>query len=281
MKIAYGTYAMPLIRLESVIPMLAQMGYDGVEICIGSNHLESMPDKINATRRKELKQLLQHHHLSVPAFMVLGHILEADEQMHQNNLELIRQVAQLARDLDVGETPVIARGIGGKSDLWQKQRNQIVQRFMDYAELASAEGFIIAGEAHCGAAVDRSERAIWIIETVDSPSVGLHFDIVHFYLAGERIEDSVKNLVPITVHTHITDAKMYPNGQFDFLPLGRGELDSITYLKAMHKAGWTDFITLEVSARVWSAEGYDPVQIAALSYSALNNAFKIAGVCRT
>ena len=59
MKIAYGTYAMPLIRLESVIPMLAQMGYDGVEICIGSNHLESMPDKINATRRKELKQLLQ------------------------------------------------------------------------------------------------------------------------------------------------------------------------------------------------------------------------------
>ena len=58
MKIAYGTYAMPLIRLESVIPMLAQMGYDGVEICIGSNHLESMPDKINAIRRKELKQLL-------------------------------------------------------------------------------------------------------------------------------------------------------------------------------------------------------------------------------
>jgi len=99
------------------------------------------------------------------------------------------------RDLGVGEKPVIARGIGGKSDLWQKQCNQIVQRFMDYAELASAEGFII-------------------------------------------------------------------------------------YLKAMHKAGWTDFITLEVSARVWSKEGYDPVQVAALSYSTLNKAFKIASVCR-
>jgi len=58
MKIAYGTYVMPLIKLESVIPMLARVGYDGVGICIGSNHLESMPDKINATRRQELKQLL-------------------------------------------------------------------------------------------------------------------------------------------------------------------------------------------------------------------------------
>ena len=58
MKIAYGTYAMPLIKLESVIPMLAQVGYSGVGICIVSNHFESMPDKINATRRKELKQLL-------------------------------------------------------------------------------------------------------------------------------------------------------------------------------------------------------------------------------
>ena len=281
MKIAYCTYAMPLIRLESVIPMLAQMGYDGVEICIGSNHLESMPDKINATRRKEIKQLLQHHHLSVPAFMVLGHILEEDEQAHQDNLELMRQVADLARDLDVGETPVIARGIGGKSDLWEEQRDQIVQRFMDYAQLASVEGFIIAGEAHFGAAVDRSKRAIWVIETVDSPSAGLHFDIVHFYLAGERIEDSVNNLVPITVHTHITDARRYADGQFDLLLLGEGELDSVTYLKAMHKAGWNDFITLEVSARVWSKEGYCPVQAASLSYATLNKAFKIAGVTRT
>ena len=58
MKIAYGTYAMPLMRLETAIPTLAQIGYDGVEICIGSKHLESMPDQISSRRRKELKQLL-------------------------------------------------------------------------------------------------------------------------------------------------------------------------------------------------------------------------------
>tara|TARA_Y100001001_G_scaffold70499_1_gene68518 strand:+ start:272 stop:445 length:174 start_codon:yes stop_codon:yes gene_type:complete len=34
MKIAYGTYAMPETRLEEAIPLLAGIGYDGIEICV-------------------------------------------------------------------------------------------------------------------------------------------------------------------------------------------------------------------------------------------------------
>ena len=35
MKIAYGTYAMPAHMLEDAIPILARIGYDGVEIAVG------------------------------------------------------------------------------------------------------------------------------------------------------------------------------------------------------------------------------------------------------
>jgi len=92
------------------------MGYDGVEIRIGPNHLESMPDKINATRHKELRQLPKQQHLSVPAFIFLGHILKTDKNMYQNNLALTGEITQPARDFDVGETLVIAKGIGGKKN---------------------------------------------------------------------------------------------------------------------------------------------------------------------
>ena len=95
----------------------------------------------------------------------------------------------------------------------------------------------------------------WLIDQVGSPRVGLHFDIVHFFMAGERIEDSVRALVPITVHTHITDAHRKPDGTFDLRLLGQGDLDSTAYMRAMHAAGWTGFITLEVSAAVWVARG--------------------------
>lgn len=53
------------------------------------------------------------------------------------------------------------------------------------------------------------------------------------------------------------------------------------YVKAMHDAGWDDFITLEVSAMVWGKEGYDPYAAASFSYDTLNNAFKTAGVPRS
>ena len=280
MKIAYGTYAMPTVPLEEAIPFLARTGYDGVEIALGPRHVDSTPDLIDWSRRATLRGLLREHQMGVPALFMLGHILEEDEQAHRRNLEYTREVVQLARDLEIGDPPVIAVGIGGKSARWEEQRAEIVRLLQDYAQLAEEEGFILAGEAHCNAAVDRSERALWVIEAVDSPRVGLHFDIVHFYLSGERIEDSVQAMVPITAHTHITDARKHDDGTFDLLLLGQGDLDSVAYLKAMRGAGWTGFITLEVSGRVWGQEGYDPFAAAVYCYQTIDSAFKKAGVPR-
>ena len=59
-----------------------------------------------------------------------------------------------------------------------------------------------------------------------------------------------------------------------------GELDCVEYVRAMKDAGWDDFITIEVSAMVWSKEGYDPVAAAELSYETISNAFEAACVTR-
>ena len=138
----------------------------------------------------------------------------------------------------------------------------------------------MAGEAHCGAAVDRSERALWLIDTVGSPHARLHFDIVHFYLSGEREDEAVQRLLPITAHTHITDARKHPDGSFDLLLLGDGDLDATAYVKAMHKGGWDGYITLEVSGRIWGRDDYDYIHAARFSYETLHNAFITAGVGR-
>lgn len=281
MKIAYGTYAMPTVPLEEGIPALAKMGYEGVEIAIGPKHHQSMPDQISAARRKELKKLLTDHGMGVPALFILGSVLTDDANQHQKTMELARQVAQLARDLGMRHPPVLAIGLGGKSKEWEARRNRMVEVLRDYAALAEREDFILAGEAHCNAAVDRSERVVWLFNTVNHHRIRFHFDIVHMFLAGERIEDSVKTLAPYTAHTHITDARKHPDGKFDLLLLGQGQLDSVAYMKAMHEAGWKDFITLEVSTLVWSKPGYDWSAAARLCYATLDGAFRQAGVPRT
>ena len=48
----------------------------------------------------------------------------------------------------------------------------------------------------------------------------------------------------------------------------------------MREAGWTSYITLEVSVRVWSRPDYDTMEAAASCYESLRAAFEQAGVPR-
>ncbi len=281
MKIAYGTYALPQMALEEAFPVLAEMGYDGVELFIGPKHVGAMPEDFSLARREQLRAILQHTGLGLPAFMVYGSVYAPDRPAHLARLEEMRVCAQLGRDLGMAEPPVLACGFGGRTDDWETLKEQMVELLADYAQVAAEEDFILAGEAHSGAAVDRSDRIVWLLDEVNHPRVRLHFDIVHLFLAGEPIDECVRTLVPYTAHTHIMDARRHPDGSRDLLLLGDGDLDTVAYLRAMAEAGWDDFITLEVSTLIWARDDYDPVAAATYSYETLSTAFAEAGVART
>lgn len=278
MKIAYGTYAMPMVPLEEALLALAEIGYDGVEIAISPRH-NTTPDRFDPEGRRRLGELLKRLKLEIVAFFVLGGVMVEDERQHRENLQLIRNVAQLAKELEIGTRPVISMGVGGRSVQWMEKREELARLLEDYADLALEEEFIFAIEPHINAIVDRSERVIWLMNRLKTPLVRLHFDIVHFYLAGENIEETVFKLIPYTVHTHVTDVRRYEE-RFEFVPLGQGELDLVGYIRAMHEAGWKGFITIEVSVMVWSKKGYDPFETASKSYRVLKEAFEKAGVVK-
>ena len=280
MKIAYGTYAMPHLPLEQAIPMLHAMGYEGVEICLSPSHAGSMPQQLDAYRRTTIARLLLDHGMGVPALFILRSILHDDDEGHRENLEFTCAVAQLARDLGLSENPVIALPIGGKSERWEQDRDRIAAQLADYGELGAREGFVVAGELHRGAAVDSSARCLWLVEQVGRDNVGIHFDVVHTFTGGERVEDSVRNLASVTRHTHVTDARRREDGEFALEVLGKGELDVVAYARAMHETGWDDFITVEVSMRIWGQDDYDVEEVARISYATLERAFVAAGVPR-
>lgn len=279
MKIAYGTYATPMLSLEESLKMIAKTGYDGVEICIGPKH-NCMPETMDSPQRMKIRNMLKELKLGVPALFMLGQVLNEDKKVHEGRLEFTRQVMQLARDFDLGDKPVLSVGIGGRSAMWETHRYILVELLKDYAKLASSEGFILAIEAHANAMIDRTERALWVMKAVDDPGIRMHFDIVHFFLAGDPITDTVKKLVPYTAHTHVTDARILPDKKFELLLIGQGELDCVEYIRAMHQAGWTSFITIEVSTMVWSKPEYNPYEAAAFSYNTVDKAFKAVGVPR-
>lgn len=277
MKIAYGTYATPMMPIDDSLRMMANLGYEGVEIAISPKHI--VPDSFDLAKRKSMKSVLDELNFEVPGFLMLGSALTDDKQTHQKRLDLTKQVIELANDLGIRRKIVISTGSGGNSGMWEARRDDLARFLDDYAKIADRHDAIIALEPHVNAMVDRSERAIWLMKTLDNPYIKLHFDIVHMFLAKEPIRETVLALVPYTAHTHVTDAKIKENG-FELVPLGEGELDCNEYIKAMKESGWTDYITVEVSAMVWSKEGYDPLAVASISYKTLDKAFDLAGVTR-
>ena len=282
MKIAIGSYGFPKMPLEETIPALAKIGFNGLEMATGPNHVGSMPEEINKERRKRLNALLKQYNMGVAAFLCLNPILAKDAQMHQENLKRASMLAELGKDLGMGDLPVISFGIGGQTANWYAQRSQIVDYLKDYADLAAKEGFILAGEPHADHAVDRVERVLWLYNVMKSPYVKLHFDIAHMALGGDTIEDAVTALLPISAHTHYMDVRPNNDGTYEILmPYGQGIVDAVRYAKAMHAGGWTSYITAEVSARIWRQEGYDPIKTAQSCYNHLDTAFKKAGVPRS
>ena len=105
MKIAYGTYATPMLPLDEALRMIAGIGYDGVEICISPKH-SSMPEELDSAKRRQLKDMLSELNLGVPSLFTLGSVLTEDEEAHKGRLELTSQVMELARDLGIGDHPV-------------------------------------------------------------------------------------------------------------------------------------------------------------------------------
>lgn len=117
------------------------------------------------------------------------------------------------------------------------------------------------------------------MESVKNRRMRLHFDTVHFFLSGEDVIETVHRLLPYTAHTHITDSRVTEKG-FELVSLGEGELDIVSYLRAMWNEGWRDYITVEVSRMVWSRNDYAPEPVASLSMRNLLNAFSEAGIER-
>jgi sugar phosphate isomerase/epimerase len=277
MDFAYGTYAMPTVPLEEAIPGLAALGYRGVEVCIGPREGADLTDFPTA-RRQHLRQLIADHGLRLPALFMLGSIFTPDDEAHQANLERIRQGVQLVRDFGSGEPPVIAIGFGAGRDQWDDIRDRMVSLLGDYAKLGDELDFVLAGEAHTGAAVNCSDRISWLLDTVNSPRVRLHFDIVHLFLAGEAITEAVRRLLPYTAHTHVTDAIRKDDGSFTLVLPGKGQLDLVEYLTAMKQYGWQDLITLEISTMVWREPEYDPWAAAKHCWEVMQTAAAKAGV---
>ena len=277
MQIGYCTWSMTTVPFEVGLPAIAKLGYTGIELAVTPGYPTELYT-LDSSRRTQIAELLRQHNITLAA--IAGHttVCEDDPEKHAANAQRLRDAIDLADDLrQEGRKPVVVSYVGGHVDDWGRLKNLVVDRVGELGDYAASKDVIYAPEMHSGQAMDLPRKAVWLFEQVNHPYVKLNFDISHCEIVGMPTEEACNVMCPHSVFTHVKDQRgLYPN--HEFMTPGSGPCDYVRYLKAMHAAGYTGFIGMEVSKMVQRKPGYDPFVDAALGYYALLHAFNESGV---
>ncbi len=285
MKIGYCTWGMPTVPIDTIVPFLAQLGYDGIEPTVIPGYTIELYSMDRAERRR-VAQLIRDHNLELPA--IAGHtsLVEMDPEKHAANFKRLTDTIDLAVEwaaegVVTGHDgpPALDTTGGGKTNEWEQLKPLLIDRIGALVEYGAARGVTIAMEPHYASSISTPEQMLELIAAINSPYLKVNFDISHFNIQGYSIADSVRMMAPVSIHTHIKDERgQVPD--FDFLIPGEGEFDYVTYLKEMEKAGYTGHITAEISIMVQRRPNYDPLDAAVQTYRVMAAAFEQAGIAR-
>jgi sugar phosphate isomerase/epimerase len=284
-QLGYSTWGMPGVRLDMALPHLAQLGFDGVELTVvdpgGFKNIDCELSMLDAPKRRAIRDLLDRTGLQLTGLHAgTARFLARDPAERAESVRRLEETVRLAVDLAGGEVPPpVVATVGGRPEEWEQVKHRLAEEAGRFARFAGSYGVTYAVEPHVGSALDRPEKAAWLIETVGLPHLRVNFDISHFNVIGLSIEETVPVMAPLAAHTHVKDERgRAPAHQF-LIP-GEGEFDYVRYLKAMQAAGYTGCITVEISVMVQRRPAYDPLAAAEQSYRVLARAFEQAGIAR-
>lgn len=248
----YNTNGFAFHRLEDVVPILADLGYDGVALTPDVHHLDparSTPDDVEAFR-----DLLQRHGLGVVietgARFVLDPARKHRPSLLDPPLEAARRLAFLERCVDLGRdlgagTVTVWSGNGPEGQSHGEALERLVIGLRALCEYADDHGVGIGFEPEPGMAVERADQWPEIRERVGHSSLGLTLDIGHCVANREGDPADV-------IRTHAPDLRVlqlddHRPGVHDHLAFGEGDVDFESVARAVAEVGFDGPLEVELS----------------------------------
>ena len=280
MKIGFHSAAFHTYPLTEVIPRLAALGYQGVELnaqnaAWAKAHV--MPG-LDASGRAEIRQLALDHGMEISSISAHDDdhtsFIDADGQTRQRHVDYVKGCIDLAPDVGTGVVHVLPgsppAGVAGEQ-AW----GWLLEGLDTCIHYASEEGVTLALEAVVGSIVRNMADLSRLLADVGD-ELYVNFDPSHLVVAGEDPTEWVRTLGPRIVHTHMKDARIIPPGfefpplaegtmrlstEFEYLALGKGVIRFGEMVSAMREIGYEGFLSMEYEGMAF---GYpdDPWDVA-------------------
>lgn len=269
----FGTYGLPGYSLPEAIKLIADTGFDSIEI-VAMPGYHGAPDQISAAQRKEIRKLIEDSGLKLGALMGLP---TPNQSKQADTNAWVEQMLELAVDLSPTNPPIIQSVLGGGE--WEARKALFRDCLGPWVELAAQAGIGLSIKPHRGHAMSRPEDAVWLIEQLGAAGkLSMVFDYSHFVFRDMPIEETVATSLPHAAYIVIKDAVQEAGKVVFKLPGEAGTMPHAQILKQFHEGGYRGEVCCEVSSQVWRAEGYDPKLATSTCFSNLTEIYSAAGL---
>ncbi|MBN2022532.1 MAG: sugar phosphate isomerase/epimerase [Pirellulales bacterium] len=256
MKLAYSSNAYLRFSIEETIARIAALGYAGLELLADVPH--AWPAGLLPERKESIRRCLAEHGLAIAnvnGFMMHGvgdprqpywhpSWIEPDANYRAIRREHTCRALELAAELGGPSVQTEPGGPLPPGASWQAALATFHDALMPCVELAGKLGVLLLIEPEPGLLIERFEQYLELAQRVDSPWLGLNFDIGHAYCVGQEPREWIPRMAAHTRHYHIED--IAPSREHAHLVPGRGAIDFPAVLAAIRATGYDGWVTVEL-----------------------------------
>jgi sugar phosphate isomerase/epimerase len=255
-KLAFSSNAYLKFPFAEAARRIARQGYRAIEIMADVPH--AWPACLLESQKKDIERALRWNHLAISnlnAFMMNAisdarqrywhpSWIEPERHYRQIRIDHTRRALDLARDLGA---PSITTEPGGPLEpgqSWQAGLRLFLEALKPVAEHAVEAGVQLLIEPEPGLLIETAEQFEEFMRHIDSPAVGLNFDIGHFYCVGDDPAPTVHRLARFIRHFHLEDIAA-TRVHHHLIP-GEGAIDFPAVFQAMDAIGYQGWVTIEL-----------------------------------
>lgn len=250
--LAWSTLGSPGWSFEHTVAQAAANGYAALEVRMLDG--EIIPSTLSAERRRQMKAVLRQYNLQIIGLGLSTRFSSPDPGERKANVEELRRYLELANEL---EAPMV-RTFGGnviKGETLEQTIDWVAQGLSDGVATAEAQGVTIVLETHD--AFCRGAEVARVLAQVNSPAVAAVWDIHHPYRMGETLADTWALIGARVKHVHIKDGIKRPDGSWQLVLLGQGDLPCQAAIGLLYAKGYRGYLSAEWEKK-WHPEIEEP-----------------------
>ena len=255
MRLAFSTNAYLNFSFADTVRRLAGIGYRGVEIMADVPH--AWPAYLLPEQKQAIRENLALNNLAISninSFMmhaVNDHRqkychpswIEPDVNYRQVRIDHTKRSLTLARE--IGATCITTEPGGPlEGRPWAECLKLFVEMLKPVVEHAEKEKVMLLVEPEPDLLIETADQYLEFASKIQSPYLGLNFDIGHSYCVNDDPAATIKRLGKLIRHVHLEDIAA-TRVHHHLIP-GEGVIDFAAALTALKDIGYDGWVTIEL-----------------------------------